>query len=520
MTELSLALAIVGLVPPSLHSYRNCLRFYHNIRTQRDDFNAAHTVFKVHKALFEMECRHILGNILGQDDATHMLADIESGRDWTPWVERLSEKSRLKATLGSVVDAQRALLEVTRKELEKVEKQLEKCVPNSVTSKASWALSRKEDINLSLKFLGDRNKELRKLRTEQVHLIQIPPNEEKGKVKDTQRIEIQSEGLRESSDLSPSNISGFQVPRVRRFARQLQRNLWPTICNCHHYDLKLLETANDDLEDHSVPVNFSFVVTDTAPTYLVRTGYLIKTSATQESQTTTIITDLCPRTSPRSRSRKSKTDFMGILKDSHQKYTNSVHNDSISTRRLSRISLSDRLSRCDTSNILLPRDRAELALQLASAVLQYGSFDGCWFQDFWSSRDVFFFIDESPEIAGSPHISTLKPQKKNGNISLVSLAVVMAEVGLVTAFGSFTDKWEMARKIEGELKRLKRRMGKTFADAVATCLCSDFWPGLDKKDVRLSFNEKIVGRLQRIVQHFVDEDLKQREAEKSYFMME
>jgi hypothetical protein len=260
-------------------------------------------------------------------------------------VERLFEKSRLNATLNSVADAQRALLEVTRRELEKVEKQLKKCVPNNVTSKASWVLSRKEDIDLSLKFLGDRNEELRKLRTEQVHLIQISPNEEKVKVKDTQRIAIQSAGLRESSDLSPSNISGFQVSRVRRFARQLQRSLWPTICNYHHYDLKLLGTANDDIEDHSVPVNFIFVVTDTAPTYLIRTGYLIKTSATQESQTTTIITDLYPRTSSRSRPRKPRTDFMGILKDSHQKYMNSVHNDSISTRRLSRISLSDRLSR-------------------------------------------------------------------------------------------------------------------------------------------------------------------------------
>ncbi|KAF8533293.1 hypothetical protein BDD12DRAFT_914215 [Trichophaea hybrida] len=508
----SLALAIIGLVPASLHSYRKCSRFCREMRTRTEDLEVAHALFTVQKALFEVECRHLLEDILGLDDAAQMLADIERDRDGAPWVKRLSEKSRLNATLSSVVEAQRTLLEVTLKVLEKLEEQLRNYESNSVTSRASWALSRKADINQSLNFLRDRNEELHRLRVEQVHRIRIPPNEEKGKMKDTQEIKTQSEVLRESSDLSSGNISGSEVSRYRRFARQLHRNLWPAIsCNCHLYDLKLMATANDDLEDYSV--NFGLVVTETTPTYLVRTGYSITTVfATQEALTTPIITNLCPRA--------TRIYYMGVLEDSHQKYYNRVHNDPLSSCRLSRISLLDRLSKSDASNTFLPRDRVELALQLASAVLRYGSFDGCWFQDLWSSRDVFFFIDESPKIAGPPHISTLKPQKRTGNTSLVSLAMVMAEVGLVTAFGSFTDKWEMARKIEGELKRLKRKMGKTFADAVATCLCSDFWPGLDKEDVRLSFNEKIVGRLERIVQHFVDEDLKQREAEESYSMME
>ncbi|KAF8241602.1 hypothetical protein K440DRAFT_665249 [Wilcoxina mikolae CBS 423.85] len=504
----SFAIGGIGLVIPAIVSYRKCVQLCRDVRSHLHDIRVEYSSLLVQKDLFESECLHLLETLIPEDYAKEMLADTE---------HRLWRSVQFESDfLRSLSTGQREALTLIRNSIEGIETDLQYYKDNQFT----WALDGKTKVRRSLETLRYQMMDLKALREAR----RRPSGNNKAPQRREKQARPRSEALR--------------FP-MRHSAKRLYSNLKPVVCQCHCLNLKLDDAAQQ--EESMSGAEFSFMVTDSSCSINMclsiissrRNGVeegMVETTngasvgsviprATSDLDT---INGLCPLTLPKTIASTTPRVYLGTFKDkTESKYTHLVYQHRDAMDRLSRISLAKHLE----SNTFPRRRRLHLAMLLATALLHYGSFRDSWFKDFWGSGDVFFFIDHDQGLLPTsiPHIAIPKSEPKHSrrrapvnntpvkNNHLLSLAVVMTEIAFGEALcpdqnGSSDTNSAERDKIREHLyerTRFRGAVGRKYAEAVATCLNSDYTLGsgdLKEKDVRDAFYENVVLKLERCVE--------------------
>lgn len=226
--------------------------------------------------------------------------------------------------------------------------------------------------------------------------------------------------------------------------------------------------------------------------------------------------------------------FLGLLGNAYGRtYKHSVYREQHSFPTSNRMSLSQVLCHGDKHHLIPRQERVRLALVLAAATLQYGSFSASWFQEHWRSRDIFFFFDRQKQLQQElctmdPYV--VAPFKRNQTASagvhvspaknnqLFSLAIVLTEI----AFGKLLQNIRGRKRIDGppsdiiweylklreilQSKTLAREIGRKYAKVVEKCMGGDFGDGdLDTREVQDSFYTNVVKVLEECLRSFEED---------------
>lgn len=497
-----LVLGGIGLIRPAIESYRKCIQLYHDIRNHQRDFQIGYSSLLIQKELFESECFHLLEPLVPENVANELLADAEH-----PLWKGVQFR---KDFLQSLSVGQREALSLIWNIIEGIETDLQ----HYLDHRLDWARVGKVKVKGSLDTLWHRTIDLKNLREARKR-----PN---GNNEAPQR--------REKPARPRSGASRFPL---RHSARRLHSNLKPVVCQCHCLNLKLDGTRPKQEEPLSA-AEFSLIITDNPSCSISmclsiiasRDGVLQETingasfgsDIARETPDSHTISHLCPLKLPKTTASSAPRVYLGNFKDpTESRYFHSIYQHRDAIDRLSRISLAKHLE----SNTFSRRRRLHLAMLLATALLHYGSFRGSWFRDSWSSGDVFFFIDKDQGLLPTsfPHITIPKSKPKChhhrapvNNNQLLSLAVVMTEIALGITLGPLdrdsnpdaeSSERNKVRELLRERKNFTNSVGRKYAEAVATCLNSDYTLGtgdLKEEDVRDAFYENVVLKLERCVE--------------------
>ncbi|KAF8251690.1 hypothetical protein K440DRAFT_611942 [Wilcoxina mikolae CBS 423.85] len=346
---------------------------------------------------------------------------------------------------------QAEILRLTLETLEDVRLSLQKYL----ASRFRWVLSGKSKIKESLEILRNQNEDLRTLRKER-------PKEPKKK--------------RQNRLRTPSTP---QTIHMRQHAQRLHDILWPVSFECHCINLSL----HTSFKSSTAPADFRLLITTKeVPCETCMCVSIISSHQEQRglaspaeerihdetdqslaspmsamsisTSNARVIDNLCPSLIPPLNEPSIQKLYLGYLGGtpddaipSHLAYQHATPTS------ISRASLSQYLANETTENRLFPvRERLRLAATLATAVLQYGFFNGPWFQDYWRSRDIFFFPEHNRGLrkADSPYIATSYTESSfisaAKNDQLFSLAVVLTEVSMCNTLGK-SDMQRLWRRV-------------------------------------------------------------------------
>lgn len=112
-TVAGLVLGVLPLIVPAFKGYQRCSELFRDIRNHSAGLKYYTGTFLVQKALFELECKHILKTLVGEEEALEMLKDM----DHPQW----RSSDFVDCLLDSVEAAQREALELTITTLQDVE---------------------------------------------------------------------------------------------------------------------------------------------------------------------------------------------------------------------------------------------------------------------------------------------------------------------------------------------------------------------------------------------------------------
>ena len=236
--------------------------------------------------------------------------------------------------------------------------------------------------------------------------------------------------------------------------------------------------------------------------------------------------------------------IISTCKETGTSYRHAIYTGHIPTSAMTfRRDLTDLLTCTEPST----EDRYRLACTLAKSVFSFGCQDNSWFQPSWRCKDILFLPRENSHSSLHPFITPYFSSQRKGkerasaegsnynwaarnhpvspglakNPNLLSLTLVLAELGLGKPLSSYTD--ELCTQIRGVLddpffemikittiiatKKLKSVMGAEYAEAVDSCFTYSGVAGGEglppDRESQMKFYEDVIVKLEKCWKGFL-----------------